>query len=400
MIALALLASCMRPLPDPLAEQRVAYTELRTSALPAGWAPQASVVMGREAIDQVVVAAVSHALELAATPQQATFMGLTVTVTPQARIQDALLSVTDACESCLSLDVTLEGSSLLAMANRTGRRESDWGWTARLQGAMSMSLERESRRVMAGFAAPESWSVDLSLDDLPAGWNQALSGTLSDMVRQQVRRPELPTIALVQLTDDVPDSLAGVRLRAVDQAIALDFAFLIPEPGEVDSLPVPGAGWVMVMPEATMLGLLRAEALSQPYDPELPIAPELTGLALTDEGFEAGRARLAHPGARQAQGHPHLRHHRPGRRGRGAGRGHPRGLGDPQGNPPGSRLPAAGAPPAGRSGHRHPLHDARDDHPGGGRGQADRHPHPRLHRGRGAADGRYTGPDLTPKTDP
>lgn len=288
MIALALLASCMRPLPDPLAEQRVAYTELRTSALPAGWAPQASVVMGREAIDQVVVAAVSHALELAATPQQATFMGLTVTVTPQARIQDALLSVTDACESCLSLDVTLEGSSLLAMANRTGRRESDWGWTARLQGAMSMSLERESRRVMAGFAAPESWSVDLSLDDLPAGWNQALSGTLSDMVRQQVRRPELPTIALVQLTDDVPDSLAGVRLRAVDQAIALDFAFLIPEPGEVDSLPVPGAGWVMVMPEATMLGLLRAEALSQPYDPELPIAPELTGLALTDEGFELG----------------------------------------------------------------------------------------------------------------
>ncbi|MCB9794619.1 MAG: hypothetical protein H6741_18045 [Alphaproteobacteria bacterium] len=281
---LALLTGCVKPLPDPLAAQRGALSDLRESP-PPGWAPHASLVLGRAILDAAMLDAVTLALPWTQETMSTTAFGVTLSATPQLEVRDARMRGSALCESCLELEIDLEGSSLLALENRTGRREGAWPFTGTLRGVMEVALDADGETIVGRIAAPDSWKADVQLEDLPLGFNAMFSQALSELARPVLERPDLPALPLIVLPDLGEARLNAVRVRPAGEHLVVDFHLPIPTAGEVRELPDPGEGWVAVLPAESALGLMQAAALAVPYDPEDGVLPEYTGLRFEDQGF-------------------------------------------------------------------------------------------------------------------
>ncbi len=279
-----LLLSCLGPLPDPLAEQRAALRDL--PPLEQGWAPQATLELGRDTLETLIARAMNGMLDRGIVPYTTTVLGVPASIEADARVVRARLEASAGCEDCLSLDVELAGSILAQVGSGPGARQTRFPFQSALSGVMALRLEDE--QILASPAAPERWKLSLEWKDLPTGMNQLVSGVFTDALRRQLLLDALPALPVARLRGETPVPVTGMRLRSDVRAVVLDLAFAIPTSGVSDRAPDTASGWCLVLPQATALGLAQAVALGQAYDPNARVTPELVDLRVDGQTFELG----------------------------------------------------------------------------------------------------------------
>jgi hypothetical protein len=262
--------------PDPLSRERLALEEL--ADLAPGWGAQASLSFDPDLIAGWIADTV--AIELQQLPTSMTIPGgllgdlaleQTLSVAPvEVAVAGGVLHVATPVRG----DVEVVWSTLL------GRAVENLTWTGTVLCAYEIVLHESS--VLARPHEPERWGLELVLGERSDALDATLGVFLEEVMRASLSLTPPEPWVLAELPDAM---LRDLRLRPGADALVVDFAFEVLNPGLVGDVPAPNGGFVAVLPEQTALALVQAALLAEPPSAEIV---EPISLSLEGSSFELG----------------------------------------------------------------------------------------------------------------
>ena len=307
-VVLALVGACVTTQAvDPLAKQRAALKALEAAP------PSATV----PAHAQLILTPALLALELQRHLDQSTrqvgsfripvpFLG-EIGVVPTVVVDDVHATRSDACPGCVSLTVGLSGT--LAPASTSGPSTlavPAVPFTAQARGTFEVladpvpkidggGLNLRAVAVNKGESAESGesgWTASVELGGFVADLSDELSAQADAFLKRLIEGEVRPELQLAHLpNDDAFLRLRGLQTRAEAGALVVDLAFMVLDAGVVadaETAAVAGdpaaVGFLLAIPERTLLGLARAAAFRTPPDDGWLVEP--TALALENGRFE------------------------------------------------------------------------------------------------------------------
>ena len=283
------LLRCQRAALDPLAAERAELSAILAEQPAAGWAPHATVSLSSELLNRALAVDISAGINKQMEPSERNVLGMKVLIRPKSEVESFVVSATDACESCLQVALSLAGKHDVDLTNMSGTTTLSQGWNAEVRSIIHLGIkvnQRGKKVLMASLAEADDWSVTLSLANLPDTWNMVIGTLLHNEVQRLVGRPDISAIPVFELQDDGPVAVRDLRVRTLgDGAIALDLNFAIPSAGATAVETGPASGWVVDVPEESLLGLMQAVALNAP-DGDEPMAILPMGVGVEGSEFQ------------------------------------------------------------------------------------------------------------------
>ncbi len=275
MSTLLTLLACV-PSADPLLHQREALDTL--APLAPDWVSQASLSLDPALVSGWIVDSVESDLQDLPTTLKVPGGVLGDLVLVQ-ELQVAPVEVVVAGDQ-LHVATPVEGVVEVELQTLLGAAVEVLRWTGTVLCAFEIVLE--GRQVLARPHEPERWGLDLVFGDHSDTLDAAIGILLEEALRMSLAVSPPEAWLLAELPEG---AVRDLRLRAGEGAIIVDFAFPVPDPGQVGSLPLPGGGLLAIIPEQTALALLRSAVLQAPASPDVL---EPTSLRLRGTTFELG----------------------------------------------------------------------------------------------------------------
>lgn len=260
----ALVVGCSgRPI-DPLAQDRARLLALDDEPLPNDFAPEATLVVGgellRQNLERALLDAASEAGALLEVPTPAGALGLT----PSASVESLALSPGAACVACADVSLVVVGE----LEGRLGplRERLPYRLETRVPLELVLVGDAHKDRVLARVATGGAPRAEVSFGDLPPILGERFSELLADRLRALLARGLVPDLVVAELPKDERVRVRGLRARPValdggKSALAVELAFVALERGRVEAVPDPGDGFLVAIPDETLLGVARAAAL-------------------------------------------------------------------------------------------------------------------------------------------
>lgn len=286
-----LLAGCVHVLHDPLSAARVKQKAIEEMPLPDDWVSQTTLVLGVGLLDDLLESATVNALKKGMKTSQYRILGMDVTMEPSMTLETFEVRGSDACESCVQAELALRGTQRIIMTNSTGKMDKSINWSASIVAVFQVAVteKKGKKRITAALSGSDDWKVAMELGGLPKKYNRIFGDSLTKAAQKLVAKPKMPLIPIVRLGRDVPVPFAGIRIKRVDEMLAVEFAFQAKGMGKVGALPTVGKEWAVVVPSQTLLGLMQVSALRKPPDTK-PMVPAMESLSINDNRFELGIA--------------------------------------------------------------------------------------------------------------
>lgn len=270
-LAGALFAGCTGKPVDPLAQDRARLMALEQLPLADDWPAEATVYVGpgllKAQLDTALADATATAEESAAIE---TLLGQ-VRAVPRAHVDSVAFAPTATCAACVEVTVQVAGIVDAIITSPLGALRPKLPFTAGATATLELALVTDDKgRSVRLRAAPDgAWAVDATFETLPPGVSAALSDALAAHLERTVRAGLLPELPLMTLSQDEGLKLRGVRARPVPNGsgghvVAVELAFVVLERGTTAQTPDPGEGFVLAIPDGTLLGIARASALRTP----------------------------------------------------------------------------------------------------------------------------------------
>ncbi len=281
---LALVFTGCGPKAHPLQSQRDLIAQAASRPAAEGWAPMASVGVAkslrRDLLDigeKSLKGAIPDGLEIGAP------MIGTIRVDPLKKDPKLTIRQSKACDSCIRADVTFQGE--LTLGNQK-KKKLPWNADAVATFRLDTADVAEGQAVVVRPDPDAPSGIRVKMPTLPPLYEPVANGAASAELSRQLTEGKLskPT-PLLTLPTASGIRVNGLRVKLAGQT-RLDLSFATLKHGEVGALPDPGEGFVAVLPEQTLLGLIHAGAVQQ--DMVKRYAAEPTSLQLSDGGFTLG----------------------------------------------------------------------------------------------------------------
>ncbi len=259
--------------------------EIAEQPQPAGWQPQATLVVGRKLERRMLKMGVDAMMN--GVPEQldvpVPVLG-SVAVRPSLDAPQVKLKSSKACDGCVRADVEWAGTLDVGK----GKRNKSLPWTADTVTTLAfVTTDRNGAQVVELRPQPDGpQGVRVDVPALPPLYDSVVNGAMSHELRRQLDEGALSEP--LQVLSLPPESGVKVRDLAVKarRGVELDLAFVTLHSGTVASVPDPGDGWAAVIPADTLLGLVHANAVQQ--EMVKGYAAEPTSLTIEDGRFEMG----------------------------------------------------------------------------------------------------------------
>ena len=258
-----------------------AYDEARAAALadpgpaPGSWRPDVKVQLSGKLMDELISVVLAERGEFSEEIRVSA-----ATLQPRAVVKSLVLGESDACKTCLAIDLDLSGT-LDWSAGVLGSGEVDY--TARVAFDASFEAKKGPKRWKV-FAKPRDVrSVRLSV----SGWSGAVKNVAEAPLKKWLDENFVSQIQPIEVatfgTDSIP--LRAMRVRPVRKGLAIEMLSSVPNPGRV---AVPDAqlkgGFIAWVSADTVVRYAAAESFElgpQDYD----IVGEPRGFSLDKQRF-------------------------------------------------------------------------------------------------------------------
>lgn len=289
---------------DPLARDRDALLRETKAPLQPGWPAEATILIGEPLLRTQLETALLGAIEDARPFLKLRSQFGELQVKPSLVVEGLTFAPTDACADCVAVTAKIGGN---IAANLAGGAFSDFGLAAPYTGEATATVEvgvqseaSANEKEKSGSAKTKrdeqppkrsvvvtpregSWGLKLQLEGLPPELAREGERVVADVVQRALAEKKIGAIKVAELpTNDVAD-IKGLRARASDAGLAVDFAFATLQHGVAQTPDDAGKGWVAHLPAKTLLGLAHAAALRAGVQDGW--APEPVGFSVADDVF-------------------------------------------------------------------------------------------------------------------
>ncbi|MEZ4319202.1 MAG: hypothetical protein R3F61_16930 [Myxococcota bacterium] len=258
-----------------------AYEDAKSAALsdpgpaPPNWKPDVKVHLSSKLLDEVLTAVLERRKEITG---EVKVPG--VQLTPTAVIESLVLSESQACPTCMAIDLDLSG---------------DMVWNAGLLGSgtvdytASVAFDSEFDTQKDG----DTWTVwakprDVrSVDVRVSGWSGAVKNIAEAPLKKWLDDNVVSKIEPIEVSsfDTAGVPLRGARVRPVGKGLVVEMLSSAPNPGQLGPDDgKPGMGFMALVATDTVVRFAAAESFKAgPMDYDLVAEPR--GLAVNKETF-------------------------------------------------------------------------------------------------------------------
>jgi hypothetical protein len=271
------------PRADPLAADRARLVALEGTPAPADFLPEARLALA----PALVAREVQRTLDIAARTTEALRIELPIlgalSLRPRATVTSLVAEDEAGCAGCVALRVGLEGT--LAPVLGDGLLPAV-AWRADARGVFSLESAREEEggdfrvRAIAKPGAPEmGWRAEVVVEGASEGSARAVSDIASRFLQRLIESEARPELLLATIPADAPVRVRALRTRASGGGIVVDLAFAALDAGALGGdEPVPADGFVLAVPDRTLLAIARAAALRTPVADDWVADPTAIGV--------------------------------------------------------------------------------------------------------------------------
>lgn len=275
------------PPADPLHHQRLALAGLDVQdPLPPDWPAQATLSLDPDLVSGWIGETVAG--ELQDLPAKLTLPGGVfgdLVLTQDLTVEPVEVAVVGGV---LHVATPVRGDVEVVLQTLLGEAAEELSWTGTVLCAFRVELDGSD--VVARPHEPDRWGLELVLGESPDAVDATLGIVLEEALRAGLAVSPPPPRVLAVLPDQ---TVRALRLRLGADALVVDFAFDVLNPGQVGDVPSPEGGFVAVLPARTALALAQAAVLAEPPTAEVV---EPTSLRLSGTAFELGvRHHVATP---------------------------------------------------------------------------------------------------------
>lgn len=264
------LAGCVHEPPtDPRAADRARLDAIAATPLAADFPAEARLVLSSALMAHEVQQTLDDAARTVEALRFVVPLLGEIALRPTVQVRAVRAEKEPACPSCVALVVELDGAltPVAATGLLPGLRFSG---TAR--GVFSLVVTKveeagvtEVRAVAVDGtdgAGRKGWAAKLTLVDLPFAMSEQVSSSATGFLQRLMESEARPDLLLASLPDEGAVRLRGLRPGAVNGAVVVDIAFVVIDAGVVPAdVPPTTGGFALLVPEQTLLALVRAETL-------------------------------------------------------------------------------------------------------------------------------------------
>jgi hypothetical protein len=253
-------------LPDPFAADRQALKKISGSSFTRHSSPHAALF-----VDSVLMRSQFEAALRSALKSQAAFIALPPELGQGVKLQPGLKRtevkfVEDrSCSHCIGVEVRIQGPLNADVRGQVTLLPSGLGYiaTARAVFEIAVNAEKGVRDVVIRPQRQKSWKGNVQITGLPPGVKDELRGMWAGQLQKALRAGHIPEIVVTRLGPDATVDLVDVQARPDPRGLLVAFFFAVANPGAVKSIPPVKNGFMLAVPQQTVLALARAMVLKK-----------------------------------------------------------------------------------------------------------------------------------------